>query len=488
VSPATGGEPGGLAPVDRLFLLGLYGLECGAAGALLALHRLGDRPITGSPHGITQVAYFGSVLLLLMAVVLLVSRLVRPGTGGRRPQVLTLMLNALTVGSLLLVGELTVRLFARHDGDVRVFLGTALVPRRWDDVAARYQRVIRESMRAGDLSYIAYDDRLGWSLAPGQASDDGLYFSSAEGIRSPRPGMRMLDMHPTSRTPAPYRIALIGDSHTFGEDVRYQDTWGSQLELLLGPCAEVRNFGVPGYGVDQAVLRYERDARPWAPRMVILAPIADDFTRTMVVYLFLNFPSWDYPFSKPRFAFRDGTLALLNSPPIPPAAVFSRKRVLDLPLIEYDIAFHPEQWRFHPYDHSLLARWLAARYPPWHAASDSVSDSMSEVAVNGAILRRFLDLAAADGVTPILAYLPSVSELQFPTAASNTGRVLLAEIAAERGVRHTDLTPPLETVDPARRRSTLGYRIHYSPLANQAIAQHLAGVVRAAMGQTCGGP
>jgi hypothetical protein len=35
----------------------------------------------------------------------------------------------------------------------------------------------------------------------------------------------------------------------------------------LGAQRTVLNLGVDGYGVDQAVLRYERDARPWKAQM-----------------------------------------------------------------------------------------------------------------------------------------------------------------------------------------------------------------------------
>ena len=472
--------------LDRVLLLATYGVECAVVVSLIALHRLGGRPIVGSLHSITRLALVGSAVIAVLALGLVVWRLARPGPLARRSQILTVMLNLITVGSLLVLGEVTVRAFSERQGDVRVFLGTTLMPRRWDEVAARYQRVIREAMSAGELSYISYDDRLGWSLTPGRASDDGLYFNSAEGIRSPEAGLHMLGTKATPGTPTPYRIGLIGDSHTFGQDVRYDDTWGYQLERLLGPCVEVRNFGVPGYGVDQAVLRYERHVRPWAPQLAILAPIGNDFERTMLVYMFLNFPGWDYPFSKPRFALREGTAVLLNSPTIPPAAIFSRERVFDLPLIEYDIAFDPADWRFHPYDHSLLIRWLGARFRAWHTASDATDGSMNQAEVNRAILRRFLDMARADSVVPLLAYLPSTLESKFPTATPNMGRTLIAEIAAEAGVLHTDLTHTLRAVDPGRLASNLGYGIHYSPEANGAIAEHLAGLVLVAMGGKCG--
>jgi lysophospholipase L1-like esterase len=65
--------------------------------------------------------------------------------------------------------------------------------------------------------------------------------------------------------PAKRRIAVVGDSFTFGLEVRYEDTWPYQLERALGPEFRVLNLGVDGYGVDQAFLRYRRDVLAWRP-------------------------------------------------------------------------------------------------------------------------------------------------------------------------------------------------------------------------------
>ena len=84
----------------------------------------------------------------------------------------------------------------------------------------------------------------------------------------------------------PCRVALIGDSFTFGEGVRFEDTWGSVLGEALGTHCQVLNFGVPGYGIDQIYLRYMKDVRPWHPTIVIASFIEDDLWRTMSVYAF----------------------------------------------------------------------------------------------------------------------------------------------------------------------------------------------------------
>jgi hypothetical protein len=90
----------------------------------------------------------------------------------------------------------------------------------------------------------------------------------------------------------------VGDSFVFADEVTYEDTWGDRLEKALGSEFQVLNFGVTAYGVGQAYLRYEKDARKWYPKIVIFGFISDDLERTMRVYAFLGFPGWDIPFFK----------------------------------------------------------------------------------------------------------------------------------------------------------------------------------------------
>ena len=56
------------------------------------------------------------------------------------------------------------------------------------------------------------------------------------------------------------RLAVFGDSFTHCDEITYQNCWTSRLESLW-PNTEVLNFGVPGFGPDQAWLRYQRDGR-----------------------------------------------------------------------------------------------------------------------------------------------------------------------------------------------------------------------------------
>ena len=53
----------------------------------------------------------------------------------------------------------------------------------------------------------------------------------------------------------PCRIAIVGDSHTFGENVAFEDTWGSVLESTPQGYCQVLNFGVGASYPVEGVLR-----------------------------------------------------------------------------------------------------------------------------------------------------------------------------------------------------------------------------------------
>jgi len=95
-------------------------------------------------------------------------------------------------------------------------------------------------------------------------------------------GMRDLE-YPVARTGAP-RIAVIGDSVTFGNAVAEADRFTEQLESLLSGRlrrpVEVMNFGVGGYDTLQEVATLEDLALPFAPDLVIVGYCMNDLGDT----------------------------------------------------------------------------------------------------------------------------------------------------------------------------------------------------------------
>lgn len=105
-------------------------------------------------------------------------------------------------------------------------------------------------------------------------------------------------------------ISLYGDSFTFGDDVNDTEAWSNQLSIQLG--CRVANYGVGGYGTDQAFLRYSNNGDDRSS-MVILGIFPENLIRNVNQYRY--FLDGVTVFSmKPRFILEDDKLALINIP------------------------------------------------------------------------------------------------------------------------------------------------------------------------------
>ena len=73
-------------------------------------------------------------------------------------------------------------------------------------------------------------------------------------------------------------VSLYGDSFTEGAGVEHELAWSNVLSVLLN--CRVANFGVSGYGTDQAYLRYLENLEDHA-RVVILGFLSDNLMRNV---------------------------------------------------------------------------------------------------------------------------------------------------------------------------------------------------------------
>src|SRR5439155_12092273 len=88
---------------------------------------------------------------------------------------------------------------------------------------------------------------------------------------------------PAATTASVVRIAAFGDSFTHCDGVANSFTWEYLLERL-NPALEVLNFGVGGYGTDQALLRYELEGMAFHPHIAILGFLPENIHRVVSVF------------------------------------------------------------------------------------------------------------------------------------------------------------------------------------------------------------
>lgn len=452
---------------SAILLVSLYILELAALLSAMAIYKRGDTPLlVFLPTHAGFVFIFAA--LTVASSIFVIIRLIRKNVlAGAKQFALTLTLNLWSVVFMLAAAELIIRVFSVSAPAGPIFANTLLLPRSWESFAAHQRAILAKASTWG--SYFVYDRLLGWTVGRSRRGQDGLYFSSVEGIRSPRVGIKFADV------PTRHRIALVGDSFTFGLEVPYEDTWGHQLELMLGPEFQVLNFGVDGYGVDQAYLRYQLDVLPWRPEIVILGVINDDIYRTMGVYGFFKFLEWEMPFPKPRFVFRGDSLALLNLPLPAPDWIFRKENIAELPFIDFDRSFQRADWESRFYHRAYLIRFLLSRFPRWPLLGPAVSDEAMK-SINGEIFRSFLRLAREVGSVPMVVYFPAKSDFVALSTAGEGLTGVAREVLQGSGIPYLDMKSCVSRVNSAERFVT----VHYSRVTNSAIARCLTDSIRGA--------
>lgn len=447
----------------------LYVSVGGLAASVVLYYRLDDGVSSRWVFTNETAWLFAAALATsVLAVTMLVARVRRAGGIASKPVRLSLTMSFVSIAFMLLLCEAVVRAFAVSNPEGSLVGDVRLLPRDWQEVAA-YRGTLWQR-HASDSGVFVFDAQLGWTVAPngqGMGPAHETYFSSAEGLRAPAQGIKFGDR--SART----RIALLGDSYVFGSDVVYEDTWGFQLQQRLGPDTQVLNFGVPGYGVDQAYLRYLKDVRPWHPDIAILGLISHDLLRTTMIYYAVGFPGAVVPGAKPRFILRDRHPVLLNVPLPRAEDVYAARSIRDLPFIDYDRMYRPTEWQRRWYEFSYLLR-LAISWSPQSGVGRSPPENEETASLNGAIIRSFVRDATDAGTIPIVAFLPSFMEFR-ATSGRLSGTLLLGmRVLEQSGVEFVDLTSCVEKVDE-RERFTAGW--HYTPRANSAVGDCLRDIV-----------
>lgn len=221
-------------------------------------------------------------------------------------------------------------------------------------------------------AYEKYDPETGWSL---RADIDKLPTNNF-GFRAPK-------NFPREKTPGVTRVALLGDSGIFGHKLPYESTFGAILEQ--NPNIETLNFGVSGYGTDQALIRYRRKASKFHSDYVCIGiSLCNDVIN--------NYYNQQYGYSKPMFQ-------LVNGEPI--------------------LTDHPVSYFWHNIDHTLrktsrLYNTARAAYinSKTHAQIDRFSHNSNDknyleaLHLTIALLYTFAEEVIRDKAIPIFLILP----------------------------------------------------------------------------------
>lgn len=321
--------------------------------------------------------------------------------------------------------------------------------------------------------YMAFDAELGWTNRPDAQSQGGLYRANSAGLRADR------DFEPGA-PPGVLRIAIFGDSFVHGHDVPLPGTLAPQLKELLergGTPAETLNFGVGGYGIDQAYLRYHREGPPYHPAIVLLGLQVENIERSVNVVRAFYFHDTGIPFTKPRFILDGKNLRLVNSPTVPLDRItellesFSRS-----PLLPFEFFYRAEDYEWLVYRRSRLLSSVVDiardRFGARSTAARLLSPGSDATKLTLAIAERFRSEAEANGSRFLLVYLPIRPALEALAAGRRDPYAPLVDLFRAR----FRLIDPSDLFSAELRRRPVEslLRSHYTPEGNRLVAEAIA--------------
>jgi hypothetical protein len=315
--------------------------------------------------------------------------------------------------------------------------------------------------------YSRFDPTLGWTTRPGFVSDEGSIHVNAQGLRATR---EYAETPPAGAR----RVIVCGESFTFCEEVADAEAWPARLEALV-PGLAALNYGVGGYGTDQALLRVAKEARGPAEALLV-GFMLENIGRNVNRYRPLWYPRAQ-PAAKPRYVLGTGGLELVPQPfgsrAELVAAVRSGEVLARLAEHEYWSADGLPDWLAW----SAAARLAAGREA--YAARELprlYADTAGEpFRTTLALLEAFRGEAARLGARLTVLVFPTRADLeQWLVHGQRPWSTLLAALAA-RGIDVLDLTEAL--ADAARASGTpdpLYAESHLSPLGNDVVARAIA--------------
>lgn len=300
-----------------------------------------------------------------------------------------------------------------------------------------------------------------WELIPGSGGVGTL----GEHIHINAAGFRDRD-YPQEKPPGTFRIAVMGDSFTFGMGVELTDTYHQQLATLLSEDIgedtreniEVLSFGVIGYQIWQHLALLQQRVLDYQPDVVILALFLDDLEKTYAPH---HDPDW-----QPHNPF-----AQLLPPQPSPSQLWT---LLD----------NLRRRLEHRYRHRRGADYLQgieARKQSVNAFYRQVQSGQLAPQVYqqfGDSLEQFVAQVRAAGAAPLLAYIPDASQLHEAQRQDINRRI--ATIAAALETPYVDFTPSFEAAEDPRSLYLFPLDAHTSPQGHALMAQELEAALRQA--------
>jgi hypothetical protein len=323
--------------------------------------------------------------------------------------------------------------------------------------------------------------------------DPVLGFAPQEGVRSPHGWWQSNQLgararsETTSRIPAGKgRLLVLGESFAQGHMLRQEEVWPEVL-AASDPHLDVVNLAVDGYGMGQALLRFEAvEPRLDYDTVLLLFVPEADLWRDVNTLRQLDEPSWQMVMV-PRFELAAGRLSLVAPLYRDGLDLYRRNRPLPEPALDRFLRAHDRLYqpaRYAPVaglHRALLLRLMErAREVAWRRRFDShlLEPESEAMQVTGAIFERLQSVARRRGAQVVLLVLPI--EQHWFTPGENRPVASwrrMVDFVCARVERCVDMLPPLQSL-PRGEVDRAFDDWHFGPRANRHIAAIVAGELR----------
>ena len=150
------------------------------------------------------------------------------------------------------------------------------------------------------------DSELGWIRRP--------YTAGKEKGREGKTTRFSINKHGARHNPGydekKSRISLFGDSYAFGRQVDDSQTWSHLVSKELNE--NILNFGVGNYGLDQSIMRMEREKNNRESELYIILVVPETICRIQSAWKHYSEYGNTFAF-KPRFVIKEGKLSLFSN-------------------------------------------------------------------------------------------------------------------------------------------------------------------------------
>ena len=251
---------------------------------------------------------------------------------------------------------------------------------------------------------------------------------------------------------------------------------------------EVLNFGVPGYGLDQAYLRFKKSGTLYQANIVFIGFMSGDIFRGVNRYRPFFQANTGLPLAKPRFIMQRDKLHLIENPL---ASASDYQALMDnphtwLPVLGRRDYYYQGKYRKGPLDFLSSVRLTKATAyklaPIWDQSAilrkGRYNEASEAYQVTIKTFDKFVDDVRAIQAKPIIVIFPYDLSIQAYRRNQTKEYESLLRYFESKGYDYIDLMDAFATGEHDYRLRRLFNGRHYSELGNQIVAKHMLGYLQ----------